>query len=92
MRSELQSVVDSQLDPDSDYKWIQKEFERICEACDEKTLDPASSMFRLVGALIAAMAKTADVDPFRIASGLADNADWIIQSEGQIPPTKKGMH
>lgn len=75
-----------------DSEWLLKEYQRILQHVNDETADPKTVMFRLLGALLAALAAAQKTDVFRLASGLADNADYIQQNEGQIPPLKADMN
>lgn len=78
--------------PGDDSEWLLAEYHRILQHVNDETSDPKTVMFRLLGALIAALATTQGADVYRLASGLADNADHIQQNEGQVPPLKGEMH
>lgn len=78
--------------PGDDYDWVVGEFRKIIKHVNSETKDPVGTIFSLAGALVAGLAKTQDVDPYRVAAALAENAEIILNSGGEIPPPREGMH
>lgn len=78
--------------PGDDHAWTVSELRKIVKNVNNETKDPVGTIFSLAGGLLAGLAKTQGVDVYRVAAALAENAEIILNSDGQIPPPREGMH
>lgn len=75
-----------------DHDWAVAELKKLVKHVNEETKDPVNVIFVLAGALVAGLAQTQGLDPYRVGAAVAENAESVIAAGGEVPPTKERMH